>query len=86
MKCISSPEQNRQHETEGQFQVLEVHFIGQIYHFREKAHHNRSGKDVYQIYDNDYEVRILKGVDDLTHYVIGAELVIDDDGKTYKSR
>ena len=33
--------------------------------------------------DNNFEVRFLKGVDDLTKYVIGAELVIDDDGMCY---
>lgn len=30
-----------------------------------------------------FETRILKGVPDLTDYVLGAELVIDDDGKCY---
>lgn len=32
---------------------------------------------------NGYEVRILVGVPDLTAYVVGPELVIDDNGKTY---
>lgn len=44
---------------------------------------NEKGLITKIINDNDYEVRILKGVDDLTKYVIGAELVIDDDGKCY---
>ena len=36
------------------------------------------------ITDNSgFETRILKGVPDLTEYVIGAELVIDDNGKCY---
>ena len=37
------------------------------------------------IYDdeNDFEVRILKGVEDLTEYLLGAEVVIDDDGLCY---
>ena len=30
-----------------------------------------------------FETRLLKGVPDLTEYVLGAELVIDDDGKCY---
>lgn len=30
-----------------------------------------------------FEAKLLKGVSDLTEYVIGAELVIDDDGKCY---
>ena len=33
--------------------------------------------------DNGFETKILKGVPDLTDYVLGAELVIDDDGKCY---
>lgn len=44
---------------------------------------NERGLITKIINEDDYEVRILKGVDDLTKYVIGAELVIDDDGKCY---
>ena len=52
--------------------------------FPNQSMNSLAGLTTKIIIDNDgFETRILKGVPDLTDYVIGAELVIDDDGKCY---
>ena len=42
-------------------------------------------KALHTIYidENGFDVRIMAGVPDLTEIIVGPELVIDDDGKTY---
>lgn len=50
----------------------------------EYIHHDQvPGLDTKIIKVDGFEVRILAGVPDLTEFVIGPELVIDDDGETY---
>ena len=47
-----------------------------------RVEHLKALNTIY-INENGYDVRIMAGVPDLTEIVVGAELVIDDDGKTY---
>lgn len=54
-----------------------------IDHQEVDAHRSLTTKVIKDSARNGYEARILVGVPDLTAYLVGWELVIDDDGKTY---
>jgi len=53
------------------------------YSFTEEIVQKQSGLHTKIIDRNGYEIRVYKGVKDLVDYVIGVEMVIDDDGKLY---
>ena len=53
------------------------------YGFTEEIVQKQSGLFTKIINRNGFEIRIYKGVKDLVDYVIGVEMVIDDDGKLY---
>lgn len=53
------------------------------YSFTEEIVQKQSGLSTKILNRNGFEIRIYKGVKDLVDYVIGVEMVIDDDGKLY---
>jgi hypothetical protein len=53
------------------------------YQIKDEVIQKQSGLFTKIVNRNGYEIRIYKGVKDLVDYVIGVEMVIDDDGNLY---
>ena len=53
------------------------------YKFDEEIVQEQSGLATKILNRHGFEIRIYKGVKDLVDYVIGVEMVVDDDGKLY---
>lgn len=61
----------------------EMNKIFNEYKFEEEIVQEQSGLATKILKRHGFEIRIYKGVKDLVDYVIGVEMVVDDDGKLY---